>query len=309
MTTPARNRFDFHCHSAASDGRDPPGLLYDEMRRWGLRVASVTDHDTLAGYLALRAEGLGGGASRAGRPELTGGGPVLVPGIEINAVAAPDEPFPGSLGERHFLGYGLDPDDPGLATTLRRQQALRRGRVEETVARLRELGMPVDEQLGAVLGPQVSSAGRPHVARAMIAAGYTGSVESAFRDWLARGRPAYVPRRGLGEREAIEAIRSAGGLAVLAHTADAPDIPAAIERLQGWGLGGLEVYYGGYARTFGPQAVARLVAFARARGLVATGGSDYHGDTMTYDVAQAGTWVPRQAAEALLGAIGWDAVL
>ncbi len=298
MTTPARNRFDFHCHSAASDGRDPPELLYERMRRWGLHVAALTDHDTLAGYQALRAAGLGGG--EPGAPA----GPRLIPGIEINAVAAPDEPSPGVLGERHFLGYGLDPDDPALEAALRRQQALRRSRVEETVERLRELGMPIDEQLARELGPQVSSVGRPHVARAMIAAGYTASVESAFRDWLARGRPAYVPRRGLGEREAIQAIRAAGGLAVLAHTVDAPDIPDAIARLEAWGLGGLEVYYAGNARTFGAAAIACLAAFAAERGLVATGGSDYHGDAMSFEEAQAGTWVPEAAAEALLAAIG-----
>ena len=294
MTTPARNRFDFHCHSAASDGRDPPEVLYAEMRRWGLRVASITDHDTLAGYRALRAAGLETGED----------GPLLIPGLEINAVAAPGEPFLGALGERHFLGYGVGVDDPGLARTLARQQALRRGRIEETVARLRELGMPIEEQLGATLGPQVSAAGRPHVARAMVAAGHTESVETAFRDWLSRGRPAYVPRRGLGEREAIEAIRAAGGLAVLAHTVDAPDIPEAITRLQSWGLGGLEVYYGGYARTFGQAAIERLAAFATERRLVATGGSDYHGDTMSYAMAQAGLWVPEAAAAALLEAIG-----
>jgi 3',5'-nucleoside bisphosphate phosphatase len=294
VTTRARNRFDFHCHSAASDGRDPPEVLYAAMRRWGLRAASITDHDTLEGYRALRAAGLGAGDD----------GPLLIPGVEINAVAAPGEPFLGALGERHFLGYGLAADDPGLASTLARQQALRRGRIEETVDRLRELGMPIDEPLRVTLGPQVSAAGRPHVARAMVAAGYTESVETAFRDWLSRGRPAYVPRRGLGEREAIEAIRAAGGLVVLAHTVDAPDIPEAVTRLQAWGLGGLEVYYGGYARTFGQAAIERLAAFAAERGLVATGGSDYHGDTMSYETAQGSLWVPAAAATALLEAIG-----
>ena len=301
MTSPARNRFDFHCHSSASDGRDAPLALFAAMQRWGLRAAAITDHDTLEGYRTVRAAGLGGG--RPG-PDGATDGPLLIPGIEINAVAAPGEPFLGALGERHFLGYGLDPDDPGLAATLSRQQVLRRGRIEETVTRLRELGLPIEEQLATTLGPQVSSAGRPHVARAMVAAGYTESVETAFHDWLSRGRPAYVPRRGLGEQEAIEAIRSAGGLAVLAHTVDAPDIPDAIERLQGWGLGGLEVFYGGYARTFGPLAIERLAAFAAARDLVPTGGSDYHGDTMRYETAQANLWVPESATRALLEAIG-----
>jgi len=108
-----------------------------------------------------------------------------------------------------------------------------------------------------------------------------------------------VPREGLGPRDAIEAIREAGGLPVLAHSPAAPDRPEVIAELQGWGLAGLEVYY----RTFLPEIVARMATFAAERALLATGGSDYHGDTMDYAEAQAETWIPGEAAERLLEAI------
>ena len=297
--TPRRNRYDFHCHSAASDGRDPPLAVYTAMRSWGLEIAALSDHDTLDGYLAVRAAGLGGADAPAGS------GPRLVPALELNAVAMPGQHDGGPLGERHFLGYGIDPADPGLAAALARQRHFRHVRIEATVERLRMIGLPVDEQLRQTLGPEVSSAGRPHVARALVAAGHATSVEDAFARYLSRGRPAYVPRQGLGNREAIEAIVSAGGLAVLAHSADVVQAPLMLERLQGWGLRGLEVYYGGYNRVFTPRRIGELARLAARRGLVATGGSDYHGDTMTLQEAEARTWVPRAAAEGLLEAIGW----
>ncbi|MFI5261170.1 MAG: PHP domain-containing protein [Candidatus Limnocylindrales bacterium] len=299
MTTPRRNRYDFHAHSAASDGRDPPLTVYAAMRAWGLRVAALSDHDTFEGYLAVRAAGLGG-------PDAPpGSGPRLIPAIEINAVAMPGQDDGGLLGERHFLGYGLDPTAPGLQASLARQREFRRVRVTATVERLRAIGLPIEDQLAMALGPAVSSAGRPHVARALVAAGHASSVQDAFERFLSRGRPAYVPRQGLGNREAVEAIIGAGGLAVLAHTADAPEQPAMVGRLQDWGLGGLEVYYGGYNRIFRPAVIARLARFAADRGLVPTGGSDYHGDTMSVAEAEASTWVPRAAADRLLAAIGW----
>jgi 3',5'-nucleoside bisphosphate phosphatase len=299
LTTPRRNRYDFHCHSSASDGRDPPLVVYAAMHAAGLRVAALTDHDTFDGYLTVRAAGLDGAEAA---PDAY---PRLIPAIEINAVAMPGQDDGGPLGERHFLGYGLDLADPGLEATLVRQQGYRRDRIAATVERLRAFGTPVDDRLAEALGPGVSSAGRPHIARALVAAGYASSVQDAFERLLSRGRPGYVPRQGLGNRQAIEAITGAGGLAVLAHTADAPAQPAAVERLQGWGLGGLEVFYGGYNRVFTPAVIGRLARFAAKRGLVATGGSDYHGDTMTLEEAEARTWVPRAAADGLLAAIGW----
>ena len=171
-----------------------------------------------------------------------------MPALEINAVVMPGQHDRGPLGERHFLGYGIDPADPGLAAALTRQRHFRRERIEATVDRLRAIGLPVDEQLRQTLGPDVSSAGRPHVARALVAAGHATSVEDAFARYLSRGRPAYVPRQGLGNREAIEAIVAAGGLAVLAHSADVAQAPLMLDRLQAWGLRGLEVYYRGYDR-------------------------------------------------------------
>ena len=95
---------------------------------------------------------------------------------------------------------------------------------------------------------------------------------------------------------AYRATDGAGGLPVLAHAPDAPDRAAYIDRLQEQGLRGLEVYYGGLGRPFGPELVDRMERFAAERGLLATGGTDYHGDTMSYREAIAANHVPERAA-------------
>ena len=298
MTSRRPNRVDLHTHSRRSDGVLEPADLYARMTRFGMRVVALSDHDTLAGYRELRAAGLGE------RPSPNG--PQLIPAVEINTLAGSvlRRHGMGRDGEElHILGFGMDPDDAVFESRLTRQRDGRRVRLEATVECLRRHGASIDEQLPDILaavGPTGHDAlGRPHIARALILAGHADSVDDAFARWIDHGRPCYVPREGLGPRDAIEAIREAGGLPVLAHSPAAPDRPEVIAELQGWGLAGLEVYY----RTFLPEIVARMATFAAERALLATGGSDYHGDTMDYAEAQAETWIPGEAAERLLEAI------
>ena len=295
MTTPRRNHVDLHCHTARSDGVLEPLTLVDEARRWGMRLVAITDHDTLAGYRELRDVDLAAWplpTSLAGAP-----GPLLLPGVEINAIASgiPDL----WEGELHILGYGVDPDDASFEAALARQRDGRRARAEEIRATLRRLGMPVEEHLAAALPPGVASPGRPHFARALVLAGHAASVDDAMRRILGRGAPGYVPRIGIGPREAIEAIRAAGGLPSLAHFPTAPERGEVLDELQGWGLLGLEVHYA----AFGDETVDRMARVARARGLVPTGGSDFHGDTAPYAEAQRTTHVPEQVGEGLLSAL------
>jgi 3',5'-nucleoside bisphosphate phosphatase len=133
----------------------------------------------------------------------------------------------------------------------------------------------------------------------MVAAGHVETVQEAFDLWIDRNGPAYVPRQGMRTREAVEAIVDAGGLPVLAHYPAAPDQPELIRLLLGWGLAGLEVYY----RRFLPETVERVAALCSELNLVATGGSDYHGDGMSYAEAQATTYVPDGVGERLLEAL------
>ena len=185
-----------------------------------------------------------------------------------------------------------------LAGVLERQRGAREHRLALTVERLRELEIDVAGHLPVVEGG-IDALGRPHVARALVSAGHAESVQDAFERYLVPGMPAYVRRQGIGPRAAIEAIAATGGIASLAHSPWAPDEPAVIDELMGWGLRGLEVHYGHWD----DERIERMGAFAEACGLLRTGGSDYHGDTGTYAEAQATLRVPEVVGERLLAAL------
>ena len=138
----------------------------------------------------------------------------------------------------------------------------------------------------------------------MVAAGHVDTVQQAFDEWIDRSGPAYVPRQGLRSREAIDAILAAGGIPVLAHYPAAPEQPTLIRRLMEWGVRGIEVYY----RRFAPQTIREMTDLATRLQLLATGGSDYHGDTMSYAEATRTTHVPLEAGERLVAALGANGV-
>jgi predicted metal-dependent phosphoesterase TrpH len=250
----------------------------------GIRTLAITDHDNLAAYRELVVD-------RA-IPETI----ELIVGVEINALS---RAIPLADGELHVLGFGIDPDDEALETALASQRAARRLRFMRTVARLREIGLGIDEQISHIDLTRDDALGRPTIGRALIAAGYATSVEDAFRRLIGWGGPAFVQREGMGPGEAIQAIRGAGGVPVLAHFSEAPQQVPLLRELMQMGLAGLEVYY----ITFAPETVEAVGAVATKLRLLATGGSDYHGDTSTYAEAHASLRVPVEVAATLEAAI------
>jgi predicted metal-dependent phosphoesterase TrpH len=243
---------DLHLHTTASDGSlPPPGLVALALER-GLRHIAVTDHDSTEGVdAALRA---------AQDTPLE-----VIPGVELNT-DTPD-------GELHILGYFLDHHDPEFAERLSRQRASRMGRGEGMVRRLRDLGLDVSWGRVQAIAGEGGAVGRPHVARALVEGGYVASIKEAFDRYIGNDGPAYVARAKLEPAEAVTIVRRAGGLPVLAHPADIPELGSFLPGLIAAGLVGLECYYGVYP----PQTVEPLVAAARDFGLVPTGGSDFHG--------------------------------
>jgi predicted metal-dependent phosphoesterase TrpH len=279
---------DLHAHSRRSDGVLEPRALVEAAAAVGVRLLALADHDTLAGVRELG----DGGASRGAELPLE-----LLPAVEINSVAHGIDCL--WEGELHILGLGVDPADEAFEAVLERQRQTRAARIRLMLERLRALGLPVDERSPALQTEPGGSVGRPQLARALVAAGHAESVDDAMSRLLARGAPAYVPRQGLGPVEAIGAIRAAGGLAALAHFPDAPARRELLAELMAAGLRGLEVYY----RKFDAQTVATMAALAVELGLVATGGSDFHGDGETYAQAHAGLFIPDEAASAVLEAL------
>ncbi|MDH4143423.1 MAG: PHP domain-containing protein [Chloroflexota bacterium] len=282
VVPPEPSTVDLHAHTTRSDGVLEPATLLHAAHAAGVRTFALTDHDTLAGYRDVTTSG----AVPAG---LT-----LVPGIEINALVTRDLGL--WEGELHILGFGMHPDDDAFEAALIQQRDERRVRFARTVERLREIGLPIDAQVAELEPSDDDALGRPTIARALMAAGHAASVEDAFTRLIGHGGPGYVRRGGLGPEDAIAAIIAAGGIPVLAHFREAPERIELLRELQEAGLAGLEVYY----RAFDAATTAELEVVARTLGLIATGGTDYHGDLGPYAASHAQSWVPPEVGTRLL---------
>lgn len=243
-------------HSVFSDGSMTPEELVDAGRKAGLRAMALTDHDTLAGVPRFLEA-----AQRAGIS--------AVSGVEVSADAGEES--------IHMLGYGIDPNHPALKENL---EWIRDGRVKrnaEILHKLNRLGIRIrEEEVMRVAGPEV--VGRPHIAQVMVEKGYVSSKREAFDRYLGRGKPAYADRRRLTAEATIELIREAGGVSVLAHPyvlkLSKADLTDFVRRLKAVGLVGIEVYYSEHT----PDLQKLYLALAEECGLLATGGSDFHGE-------------------------------
>jgi predicted metal-dependent phosphoesterase TrpH len=245
---------DLHTHTTASDGRSTPRELVDCARIAGVHVLSVTDHDTVAGCAAVA-----DGCAAAGIE--------FVPGIEITAVV--------DGADVHVLGYFMDPASVPLQSFLSEQRQRRIGRVREMIARLAANGIALDAD--AVLRPGLEdssrSAGRPWIARALVAGGHVKDVSEAFDRWLSLGRPAFVPRIGAAPEEVFRRIHEAGGVASLAH----PILVKHDEWIPAYAAAGLDALEA-YHSEQDERATSHYLALASELHLAVSGGSDYHGD-------------------------------
>jgi predicted metal-dependent phosphoesterase TrpH len=227
-------------------------------------VLAVTDHDST--------EGVAGALAAAEATGLT-----VVPGVEMSSDL--------DQGECHLLGYFVEHGPGRFQETLRELRVGRVSRGRLMVERLVAAGAPIAwERVEQIAGD--GAVARPHVAQALVEAGHALSVADAFDRWIGAGRPGYVARTKLTPADAVATIVRAGGAPVIAHPVlgagfwPGPErepalagVEARIDELLPHGLAGLEVYYTGYDHSL----VARLEQLAERRGLIATGGSDFHG--------------------------------
>ena len=243
---------DLHLHTLASDGRLTPTQLVQLAAGQGLRTISVSDHDTTDGL----AEAMDAAKDFPGLR--------IIPGIELSADVPGDEV--------HVLGYFIDPGDAELQSELARFREGRLGRAKAMVEKLGDLGIHVEwERVQHFAGD--GAVGRPHIALALVEAGYCKEPKDAFPEYLGRNGLAYVERVKLTPAQAVGMIQSAGGVAVLAHPAYMNDMEAGIANLAGAGLAGMEVHYAKYRE----DTIRQLARLAREYGLIPCGGSDYHG--------------------------------
>lgn len=249
------NPFDLHIHTTASDGSDSPAELAQKLRAAGLRLFSVTDHDTVGGALEME--------------KLVPAGTRFIRGVEFSCVSP--------AGKCHILGYGYDPDHPAFRAALEEGRRLRLEKLQRRLQRL-------EADFGVVLTREerewllsLSSPGKPHLGRILLDRGLAPDLDSAIRRFLGN-----VPGRDRIEAEtAVRAIEASGGVSVWAHplggegekrlTRDG--FAAQLETLLGYGIRGMECWYSRYSL----EEVRFLLDRADRSGLIVTGGSDYHG--------------------------------
>ena len=272
-------KVDLHLHSSVSDGVLSPAGVVAKAAELGLTVISLTDHDNVDGIApALKA------AKKY--PSL-----VVIPGIEINT----DTP----AGEVHVLGYYIDHTNLEFLTALKKMRDSRLKRAQKIIEKLSALGMPIEwEHVKELSGK--GSVGRPHIARALLEKGYIETIKEAFEKYIGFRGPAYVPREKMTPEEAIELITGAEGLAVLAHPLGIPNLDRLLKKLVRAGLIGLEVYYKDYSS----EDRKSLASLADRYGLIATGGTDYHGldDNVEVMIGEAG--VPPYVSDNLIALAG-----
>lgn len=252
-------QIDLHLHTTASDGRCTPRELVDRAFGAGIRVISVTDHDTRAGEpdARTRAEALG---------------MEFISGIEITSVHGGREV--------HVLGYGLPPVAPELDALVEQQRRQRLERAQEIAERLARLGVPID--IDTLIGSAPTASGkalaRPQIARCLVEAGHVSSVAEAFDRYLGDSAPAYVPHRGISPADSVSLVARSGGVASLAHPGRVADAESILDFLVDAGLRCIEVYHSAHD----DLAQQHYIRLARRHRLAITGGSDFHGDGTRY---------------------------
>lgn len=241
---------DLHVHTTASDGSDSPREVVYKAKKLGLKAIAITDHDTFGGIdEALRAAG-----------DI---GMDVLSGIELSTEYEDKEV--------HILGYLMNIKDESLVSHLEFFRESRVERIKKIVHKLQELNFPLSmKEVLAQAGD--GTIGRPHVARVLVQKGVVNSIGEAFDEYIGQGGAAFVPRTKYTPFKAVDLIRRAGGVAVLAHPglANLDDyIPGLIEK----GLQGIEVYHPQHDQA----DVEHYLNVAKRWDLLVTGGSDYHG--------------------------------
>ncbi|HEX6791002.1 MAG TPA: PHP domain-containing protein [Candidatus Krumholzibacteria bacterium] len=244
-------RIDMHTHSTFSDGVHAPTVLVGMAKAKGLSGIALTDHDSVGGFAELKAA-----ATREGLE--------VISGVELSCE------YNGK--DLHVLGYGVDPENEKLLSLLHQFRDARERRGERIVEKLADQGVRID--IARVMQKAGKGAlGRPHIADALVEAGYVPDHAQAFARYIGEGCPAYVDKYKMQPTDAVGSIHAAGGVAFVAHPGYYMEDYDAFLRLLDEGFDGVEVFHPYHI----PPVTSRLLGLARDRGLLISGGSDFHG--------------------------------
>ena len=255
-------RVDLHLHTTASDGTDTPATLVKKAWEKGIKVISVTDHDTVAGIPEARAA--------------LSCGMTLIEGVEFSSVTAGDGGF-----RCHILGYGIDVGSEAITHAIDEGMKKRREKLYARLGYIEDnfgIRFPV-EDVRELEGYNAVS--KLHIAKLLIKYGHADNIGDAIDKYIGGN----APDDRIDAALAIDSIRAAGGVAVWAHPIggerepriDAHELYRRAGILREMGVIGLEAYYSRY--TEGDRAP--ILAVAEELSMVVTGGSDYHGENKT----------------------------
>jgi predicted metal-dependent phosphoesterase TrpH len=242
-------------HSTFSDGTLTPAQLVERAKQNNIEIIAITDHDNVDGL-------------KEGRKEAEKAGITFIDGIEVSA------DFQNK--DIHILGYFLNLEDEKFLDWLRELQEKRHNRTLEMLKKLSRLGIEISlaEVEGEVLGNVI---GRPHIAKMIIKKGFAATMDEVFDRYLGDGKPAYVPKTGVDMVEVVKKLKANGAVVILAHphliSHSDDTVVNIIDMLIKNGLDGLELYY----PNIDTRKKNKLLKIARKRGLILTGGSDFHG--------------------------------
>lgn len=265
-------RIDLHAHTTASDGLLTPEQIVGLARESGVGILAVTDHDSTEGVDAAVAAGNDAGVE-------------VFPAVEINTDA--------DAAEVHVLGYFVHYHVEWFQALLTRLRDGRVHRARRMVEKLAALGMTLNmERVLAFAGG--GAVGRPHVARAMVEAGYVSDTAEAFAKFIGRNGPAYAERMKVTPGQAVQILRHAGGIPVLAHPGWLGS-DQLLEPLLAEGLEGIEAYYPDHT----PSMVEHYLSMAKRFRLLVTGGTDFHGGDLATRVPLGSQYVPPEVVDRL----------
>ncbi len=253
---------DLHSHSYFSDGTLSPEGLIDHALICGVKVLALTDHDTVGGVVRARnhakTKGMG-----------------FIAGIELSV----------SIGHHviHVLGLDVDEQCGNLLEVVEKQLLNRKNRAIAIAKKLEVLGLENVYERVCQLSPQGGIA-RPHFAQLLVQQGVCKDFKAAFKRYLARGKPAYVPMQWIGLKQAVDVIRKSGGIAVIAHPLRYGFTMTKLRELlmtfKQLGGEGIEVVSGFAAE----KEINLLAGLSIEYGLKASSGSDFHCPSLTAKV-------------------------
>ncbi|WP_026651614.1 PHP domain-containing protein [Butyrivibrio proteoclasticus] len=261
-------KFDFHMHTTVSDGTDTPAEILDKVVEKGIDLFAVTDHDAIKGCKELKE---------------------LVSSRDVRFVCGAEFSCKDEGGKYHILGYNYDPDSDAIVSLVEKGHKLRLHKLDNRLAFLKsEFGFEFPkEDIDYLYG--LDNPGKPHIGNTMVKLGFAPSKEVAIKEFINKKRFA---TEYLTPGEAIEAIKAAGGIPVLAHPCYGSgdqlilgfDLASRVQFLMDMGLQGLEAHYSGFA----PKLTASVISLAKENNLYITAGSDYHGKNKMVELGDVG---------------------